>query len=200
MIYNNNYGGTGKWYGVALSVYRACPPLLSSTWGVCDGTKYQLGSRDLKSSASRVSCLLGSGLCLDGISFNSQVQFCSNHRDTECISNSDCTGGGTCTAYFDGDGPGGYPCRDQPGRTHDQLLSPVFVWNNSCGAGCTIGVTPNSGSYSCGLGIGNYLVAGRDYFADGTKMPGYLAFTYPHPLQTGQIGPQPPTNLTVTTH
>lgn len=189
VVYDNVYGGSiGRWGGVSLSLYRACPSLIHGLWGTCDGTRYQLGSTDLKANGSRVSCLVGSARCLDGITENKHVQFCSAHRDKECTFNTDCTKGETCSTYLDGAGPGGYPCRDQPGRTHDQVLSPVYVWNNRCGPNCVIQVVLNKANSVCGaLGITNYLLAGRDYFDDGTSKPGYAAYTYPHPLQAGHL-------------
>jgi hypothetical protein len=87
----------------------------------------------------------------------------------------------------------GYPARDQIGRGPDlalasgetlpwpaQTFDPVYYWNNravsSGGSLLTLAVS----------GVGNasvHIVAGRDFYTDGTQRPGYTAYTYPHPLQ-----------------
>ncbi len=174
-IYNNTYNGSrGTWYAVTMMVYRACPPLDSSTWQVCNGTNWQLGSTSFSAQGSRVA------------STNGGVKFCSNARDTVCTSDSQCGGGGTCSTYLDGSGSGGYPCRDQVGRTNNQQLSPLHVWNNG-----SVGVGAYDGGYSCGLGVDNYLQSGRD-FVGGSAKPGYAAYVYPHPLSSGTPPPPAP--------
>jgi hypothetical protein len=182
VFFNNTYGGTTSWNGITAMVYRACPPLDSSAWQTCNGTNWQIGSTDFKAQASRVA------------STNGGVKFCSNARDTVCTSDAACGSGGTCSTYFDGSGPGGYACRDQVGRTHDQKLSPLYVWNNGAGDAGTY-----DGGSSCGSGLSTYLQAGRDYYND-TPMPGYTAYTYPHPLATGggvTASPNAPTNVRI---
>jgi hypothetical protein len=170
VLYDNAYGGThGSWYDVTMLVYRACPPLDQSAWGACDGTSWELGATDFSAQASRTASVGGG------------VKFCSLARDTLCRTDTDCagSGGGTCSTYVDGSGPGGYACRDQIGRTHDQALSPVYGWNNG-----SVHLGTYDGGYGCGLGLANYLQSGRDYI-DGTPMPGYAAYAYPHPLVGG---------------
>jgi hypothetical protein len=183
VVYGNRYGGSnGSWYDVTMMVYRACPPLYASQWQVCNGTKWQLGSTNFAADASRTASTSGG------------VGFCSNDRDKVCTSDSACGTGGTCSAFLDGPGAGGYPCRDQVGRTSGQQAAPLYVWNNS-------GV--NAGSYdggsSCGIGLAAYLQAGRDYSNDVQK-PGYAAYGYPHPLISGSgqtSPPRAPTNLRI---
>ena len=84
----------------------------------------------------------------------------------------------------------GYPCRDQIGRSTDQWLwttttpyppqslDPAYSWNNKYGAQNVI--------FSVyGDGINNtHIKEGRDYFNNAQK-PGYIPYTYPHPLQSG---------------
>jgi hypothetical protein len=178
VIYNNTYGGTRQWYDVTLMVYRACPPLDQSDWKTCDGTNWQLGSTVLSSDASRTASLGGG------------VKFCSNARDTVCRVDDDCGGSGTCSTFLDGSGAGGYPCRDQPGRTHDQVLSPVYTWNNG-----HLGIGNYNADLACGLGIDTYLRENRDFY--NVPRPGYVAYMYPHALSSPQIPPSAPTNLRI---
>jgi len=178
VVYNNTYGGSGaSWYGVTLLNYRSCPPLDQSAWQTCNGTNYTLGSMDLSANASRVAGTTGT------------VKWCSNARDTRCTTDSNCSGGGTCTTYLDGNGSLGYACRDQVGRTTNQALAPLYVWNNgSAGVGTYDGGT--------GCSISSIIALNRDYY-NGTAMPGYTAYNYPHPLQVSQTGPTAPRNLTI---
>jgi hypothetical protein len=174
VIYNNTYRGRRPWYGITMLVYRACPPADQSGWQTCNGTPWEIGSTNFSANASRVC------------STNGGVRFCSGNRDLVCTSDSTCSAGGagTCTTYFDGPGAGGYPCRDQVGRTSKQALAPVYAWNN----GSVHLGTYDGGGNSCGLGIDNYVQSGRDYY-DGVVMPGYMAYTYPHPLQEAASPP-----------
>ena len=177
VVYNNKYGGShGTWYGVILMVYRGTG-LDQSTWGACNGTNWEIGSTDFKSNASRQS------------STNGGVKFCSLDRDRVCTSDSTCSAAsaGTCSTYFDGSGNAGYPCRDQPGRTHNQALEPVYAWGNT--GGVDIGVYDGG----TGANIGNYLQSDRDFVNSSSAKPGYTAFTYPHPLQSGGAPPPPST-------
>lgn len=69
---------------------------------------------------------------------------------------------------------------------------PIYLWNNT-------------GSYSIGLSdfggsdctspdsTVDYIVAGRDYFNNGTAKPSYAKYTYPHPLRSGGGDTTPPT-------
>ena len=92
--------------------------------------------------------------------------------------------------------------KDGTGRTYDSVTyvgdsEPFYIWNQS--------FTPIISDYSVGQAdycagdtSANYLVAGRDYFSNGTAKPGYTKFTYPHPLRPGSITPPaPPTNLRI---
>jgi hypothetical protein len=95
---------------------------------------------------------------------------------------------------------------DGTGRTNDLWtyvgdVEPLYIWNPA--------VTPAISDYNPGAADScagaptnydvstNYLVAGRDYFSDGTAKPGYTKFTYPHPLRSGTTAPNPPTNLRI---
>lgn len=107
----------------------------------------------------------------------SNLKFCAINRDTQCSVDATCsaiTGGDTCTTFFDGGlaGTSGYPCRDEIGRAHNQVLTPVYAWNLS-GGGVALAETCSS-----------ILTSGVDFINNGTTaMPGYTPYTYPNPLQ-----------------
>ncbi|HTS12538.1 MAG TPA: hypothetical protein VMH00_10505 [Candidatus Limnocylindrales bacterium] len=104
--------------------------------------------------------------------------FCAANPDTLAATNLICSGllsGDTASRYFDANG-GVYPYRDQPGRVHNQVLAPNYNWNNS-GSALPNPVMMTDSSTS------SIIQEGRDYY-NNTQMPGYTAYTYPHPLQT----------------
>jgi len=118
----------------------------------------------------------------------SAIKFCAVNRDTQCSIDATCsaiTGGDTCSTYFDGGTIGSLTaCRDQVGRAHNQILTPVYAWNLS-GGGVALAETCSS-----------VLVSNTDFINNGTtSMPGYTPYTYPNPLAAG--GVVPPTNLSV---
>lgn len=166
VVFENIY--SGNWGDCTLMVYRACNTLDHGAWSQCNGTSYGVTSNPPSSFwKNTIAALSGSAL-----------YFCSNNKELRCSSNATCSPG-TCTGTFDGTGSGGYPCRNQPGIAPGQFVDQVYVWSNG-------GV--NAGSYdggsTCGSGINNYLQSGRDFINNGTTpKPGYVAFTYPHPLQ-----------------
>ncbi len=98
-------------------------------------------------------------------------------------------------------GGNGYPCRDQIGRSTDAYLwtgsnyppqasEPAYAWNNKHG---TNDVT--FFQHSCAASAA-HIQPGRDYIA-GLQKPGYVPYTYPHPLAQGgsPIAIAPPQNL-----
>jgi hypothetical protein len=210
VMYGNTFNGTKGWNGANLQNYRADGGGNTSQWGNCNGTNWKLMSIDPTTSAGRTNSASGT------------VFWCAINRDTPATSNTTCsalTPGDTATAYFDGnpDGSGapGSACRDNPGRTHNQALAPVYVWMN----------TPNLSVSSSDAA--SYIVANRDYYAHTTSFTGasgvgsgtfasrpstctvgvgfwatdrstlyqcgasntwttyYAPYTYPHPLTTG---------------
>lgn len=179
VFFNNTYSGTisSGWYEITLLLYRACSTNVSS-WQLCNGTKWSIGSTDFSTNESRTCSTTGS------------VKFLSSNSDQVSISG---------TRYFDGSGTGGYPCRDQPGIGPGQVSAPIYAWNNT---GVGIGPYDMGDPGNCnGLGIAHYIALNRDYFQN-TARPGYTPYVYPHPLQSGASSTPPspppaPTNLTV---
>jgi hypothetical protein len=88
------------------------------------------------------------------------ARWCAINRDTPATSDATCaaiTPGDTASTFFDGSGPSGYPTRDQPGRTHNQALAPIYEWLNTTG-GIELNTTvPGQNS--------TYLAANRDYYS-----------------------------------
>jgi hypothetical protein len=96
---------------------------------------------------------------------------------------------------------------DGTGRKNDSVTyvgdhEPLYIWNQS--------FTPAISDYEAGQPDScsgapsgydkstNYLVAGRDFFNNGTPKPGYAKFAYPHPLRSGNSSaPSTPTNLRI---
>jgi hypothetical protein len=60
---------------------------------------------------------------------------------------------------------------------------PLYLWGNSDSP--TTFLSDYGGSDCASPDkTSNYLVAGRDYFDNGTAKPGYVPYTYPHPLRS----------------
>jgi hypothetical protein len=74
---------------------------------------------------------------------------------------------------------------------------PLYIWNNSGG------YAPGTDDFGGGActnpdSTADYVIAGRDYFNNGTAKPGYTKYTYPHPLRPlGGSAPAAPTNLRI---
>jgi hypothetical protein len=88
-----------------------------------------------------------------------------------------------------------------------QTLDPVYIWNNS-GTGASasriFGTTDEIGSgCSTGNTTNTFFVSGRDYSIDASgsptsgAKPGWVPYTYPHPLRSpsSPAPPSPPTNV-----
>jgi len=172
VIFNNtwSHSSTGTWNDFQLLVYRACSPDASS-WDVCNGTQYKILDNVLSTNNSR-TCSTSGTFGFNSVSLDA-LPICTH-------------GVGNCTAFFDGAGTGGYPCRDQPGRAPGQVLDPVYGWNNT---GAQISGADAWASNCNGFGLTTYLQSGRDYINNGTTAkPGYTAYTYPHPNQASGGG------------
>ncbi|MFA5810231.1 MAG: Ig-like domain-containing protein, partial [Thermoleophilia bacterium] len=81
-------------------------------------------------------------------------------------------------------GKAGYACLDQIGHVFTQnsggvnTIEGLYYWNNTLN-----GVTITSVGVS-EASMTNHLQDGRDFFSN-TQKPGYITYTYPHPLQGG---------------
>lgn len=85
----------------------------------------------------------------------------------------------------------GWPCKDQIGRGPNQSSKPSYEWNNLRNGAAADWAIENLGGCSNPSTL-DHIQLGRDLFND-TEMPGYTAYTYPHPLTGGT--PSPPTDL-----
>jgi hypothetical protein len=100
---------------------------------------------------------------------------CSNNVTQDGV-----TAGTCCTTY---------PCLSQIGRGQNQALDPLYIWNNTGMTGINL-VNVDSG---CGgQSVTTFIRASRDYFLGSTPKPGYVPYTYPHPLVGGNSGDLPP--------
>jgi PKD repeat protein len=92
---------------------------------------------------------------------------------------------------------GGYPAPHQIGQGYangSTVTDPVYIWGN---AG-TANFSPTTEGYDCSSGdacancatqppISTFLQSGRDFIV-GTARPGYVPYTYPHPLRAAAGG------------
>ena len=91
-----------------------------------------------------------------------------------------------------------YPVPRQVGQNHNgtaYFTDPIRIWNNSGTQGISAGWNFNN---PCGLSFSDFWQLGRDYAL--SARPGYVKFTYPHPLLAGTGGtqaPAPPTNVRI---
>jgi hypothetical protein len=88
-----------------------------------------------------------------------------------------------------------YPGKDQPGFAPNgsggQMSAPIYEWNNA------INLAPHTATGGTCAAESTMVQANRDYFMSTAK-PGYVPYTYPHPLiSQAQTLPSAPTNLTV---
>jgi len=84
-----------------------------------------------------------------------------------------------------------YPCTHQPGTGGSgtgQTSDPVYIWNNS--GTVRIGMNDQSGYGCSGHNTSEFFIENRDYFVNAAK-PGYVKYTYPHPLRGGSDGIPP---------
>ena len=85
--------------------------------------------------------------------------------------------------------PGGYPCFHQVGRGQNNTLEPFYIWGNSGTGRPQTPSIENSGYEECPnnpnqSNPGYYIQANRDYYI-GTAKPGWVRYSYPHPLRSG---------------
>jgi Fibronectin type III domain len=90
--------------------------------------------------------------------------------------------------------------RDKLGRTNDSVLyvgdsEPAYIWGNKRPGGSAMALTVGFSDYGeCSNPdrTSNYVVEGRDYFNSPSMVkPGWIPYTYPHPLVAGASSPAP---------
>jgi hypothetical protein len=144
LTYSNTWAGSGGWSAINLQNYRADGGTNFSSWGPVNGTNWQPQTYPCGQAwAQNCANVTGGG-----------IFWCNINRDTVAISNATCnaiTPGDTATAYFDTNAP-----RDNIGRTHNQVLAPVYEWLNS--------PDPGIGS-CCSSQLANYIKANQDYYS-----------------------------------
>jgi len=98
----------------------------------------------------------------------------ANYRSSESLRKL-CGKWGICDGKNPVDGneePDGYPARDQIGRSTNQVLEPLYEWNNTLdGEDADIHVSTGA----------QHIKEKRDFLND-THRPGYKPYAYPHPL------------------
>ena len=119
-----------------------------------------------------------------GVFYNNTANGSTNHfiylQYLRGDNSSYCTGSYDCDGSYPLDGNSGsygYPCYQQPGMTgsNGHISVPVYAWNNTWSGHNAIIDAENE----CGRG---HMQSGRDYFNE-TPKPGYIPYTYPHPLR-----------------
>jgi hypothetical protein len=104
---------------------------------------------------------------------------------------------GCCTSYM---------CTHQPGsggNGSSQVSDPVYFWDNSGSGAASIGTVDADTSATCGTtySTDGFFKRNRDYFIDSGAKPGYVSYTYPHPLrQSSGSAPAAPAPLLAPTN
>jgi hypothetical protein len=115
--------------------------------------------------------------------------------DNNPVSNQN-TGFGTPSLLQIGDDSrdpvGSYPIDRAPGRGYwnSHVSDPIYVWNNTGGAGSSVGVVSNWSS-QCQLNRDYFVNAGAKPGVPGSNNTPYVKFTYPHPLKAVITGGSP---------
>lgn len=84
----------------------------------------------------------------------------------------------------DNTNPGSYPQAGQPGWGHNgstDVLDPMYVWNQS-------GNEAYSFHFDGNAGWDGIVLQNREYYLNNGAKPGYVKYTYPHPLRAGGGG------------
>lgn len=186
LVYNNKISGNFKSF-FWLSSYRSCPSYKGVHTGG-NGTNvltdasahfvtgspaatyvYKTETSEWDTVKSRTETTLTSDL-----TWNTGDKYTAEYYPIEC---------GMCQGYSPCDSnrvavDSGYPCRDQIGRGTNQSLSPVYAWNNVFNGDTAPSFSTGS---VCSLEK-SHIRRNRDYY-ENTPKPGYIPFTYPHPLR-----------------
>jgi hypothetical protein len=190
--------GTGVWFdntytvdprvtlGKSLTLVNARSTAVSAgTFGICDGTQRKVCSsvdinwKLVSGNTALIDCVQDTDC---GTGLTCKWKLCSVTKTSLCAADSDCPGGETCSSYLDGpSSTGGYPCFAQPGFGAKMQSAPFYAWNNTLSG---------SKNYAPGplpfVSNDSHVMEGRD-FVNGTPLPGYVPYVYPHPLV--QLGP-----------
>lgn len=187
VIHDNVWDGTTGFPGWALIYARwDLGDSNVSYWQHCTGADYELGYPVVSDNLAHVACTATGwtqkGCSETGVNYPNgpdviRTRFLSTNRDMLC------TSGATCTEYLDGNSANGYPCRDQPGIAPGQIVSGIFMWNES-------------GPRVADIGSGySNIQLNRDYFKRapqaGDYIYPYVPLAHPHYLQG--LAPEPPT-------
>lgn len=213
-------GGTGVIFGNTATKYKTLAQAVSfrdvhsfNVWGACDGTSNYDNNDGITYDVGNHTSGNGESILTNGIKnwqVNEWIGY-SLHNTTagksSIITSNTATTISVHPDVFNGDliwnnGDGyeikkSYPCIDQVGMSTGNLLSgnppvpigwsqltlePVYEWNNTIN-----GVDADIVSSS------SHIQENRDYYND-TPKPGYIPYTYPHPLT---VSPNPPTMLPI---
>lgn len=132
-------------------------------------------------------------LSLQGGSYNNMMKL----TEYRCNAASECYGSVVQDGVAANTCCNTYPCLSQIGRGQNQTSDPLYIWSNTNMTGINL---TNIGSECGGQNVTTYIQSGRDYFLGSTPKPGYVAYTYPHPLissGSADLPPDPPRNLRV---
>ena len=201
VVFNNTIAGGYARPQTAVSDIRSCSSV--GVWGKCDGTSpydgnlpwnddwaNYTGAHTGSDGASVLTCsgktwipTQLAGLAVWNITDNSRGLITANTANTITAT----LASGARNNWNAGDTfkvTNGYPCLDQIGRgptselvngTTVQKSEPVYLWNN------TINGSPGVMQvYTCMVAT-THIHVDRDFY-NNTQRPGYVPFTYPHPL------------------
>lgn len=148
--FDNTYSGSQGFTGIAVLYYRTVFSSDFHGWAYCDGTQY-----DVVNALNTTT------------TYGTATRFLSTAPDTICTG----AATGTCTQALDlgGTGTFGYPCRDQPGRTHNQALAPLYQWNNGSQQYAPLDPDPGTPTeqsplYQAGHRAAEWLGVNRDFY------------------------------------
>ena len=221
-LYSQKYDGAMDAYGGARYVFRyntvsgtkvAHHGLDSGNWrSVFSHEIYKNTMHNASSTAvsTAIRSRGGTGVIFDNVitgNYHQGMRFIYYRSCCE-ISHNYCGSWGRCDGDNARDGnqdSSGYPCMDQPGRTTNQQLSPVYEWNNTLnGLNADLALSDPWGCRSPSMA--DHIQVNRDYF-NNTGRPDYTPYEYPHPLTRGETpetapapsdpAPSAPTNLRV---
>lgn len=149
LFFDNTFGGSIGYSSFVMTLFRATVAGVGYTWGYCDGTNWDITSPTYVSESVNPAVVTTGGTA---------YRFDATHPDDKSLIST------MGTRYLDGSGSHGYPCRDQPGRTHDQVLAPLYEWNNGSHH---FGVFDGGGPYppgNVGQPTTTWLAENREYY------------------------------------